>query len=306
MRTVGRAVSGAPIRRLGLSAAIVISAFLVVALFSRPQNTAGPCEVTNRAELPDVPEASGLAVSRGHPGLIWTHNDSGNEPLLFPLDISGRPVGRVRVARSLRDWEDVSLASCPLGDCLYIGDIGDNSMSRKSIQVLRVPEPDPGARAVERPDVIGLTYPDGPHNAEAMFIAGGRIFIVTRDRVGAVYRSTARPGDVLSAFNRSPLNIKLLRVGQLRLAGVTDAEASPDEMSVAVRTSDEVVVYRTADLIAVPDTAQPTIRIPIDVLGEPQGEGVALGDNGTLYLASEGRLWNRAGRVIMLRCDPAL
>jgi hypothetical protein len=77
-------------------------------------------------------------------------------------------------------------------------------------------------------------------------------------------------------------------------------------MSVAVRTSDEVVVYRTADLIAVPDTAQPTIRIPIDGLGEPQGEGVALGDDGTLYLASEGWYWNRGGRVITLRCDSAL
>jgi hypothetical protein len=256
--------------------------------------------------LADLPEASGLAISRRHDGLLWTHNDSGNEPILFAIDTSGRVRGRVRVSARLRDWEDISAAPCPAGDCLYIGDIGDNSMSRKSIQVLRVPEPDPDARDAGRPDVITLTYPDGPHNAEAMFIAGGRIFIVTRDRAGAVYRSTATPGDVLSAFNQSPMTIKLLRIGELRLIGVTDAEASPDGMAVAVRTSDEVVIYRTADLVAAPDTAQPTIRISIDRLREPQGEAVALGADGSLSLASEGGPWNRAGRFVMLRCNVTL
>ena len=294
------------IRRLAVSAAIVIGALLVAALLSRPGNTAGPCEVTNRATLADVPEASGLAISRRHDGLLWTHNDSGNEPILFAIDKSGNARGRVRVSARLRDWEAISAAPCPAGDCLYIGDIGDNSLSRKSIQVLRVPEPDPGARDAGRPDVITLTYPDGPHNAEAMFIVGGRIFIVTRDRVGAVYRSTATPGDVLSSFNQSPTTIKLLRIGELRLIAVTDAEASPDGMSVAVRTSDEVVIYRTADLVAAPDTAQPTNRIPIDRLKEPQGEAVALGADGSLSLASEGRPWNRAGRFVRLRCNATL
>jgi len=300
MRIVGRG------RWLGLSAAIAIAALLTVAALSRPGNTAGPCEVTNRATLPDVPEASGLAISRRHNGLLWTHNDSGNEPVLFAIDRAGNARGHVRVSARLRDWEAISAAPCPAGDCLYIGDIGDNSMSRKSIQVLQVPEPDPGALDAGRPDVITLTYPDGPHNAEAMFIAGGRIFIVTRDRVGAVYRSTATPGDVLSAFNQSPMTIKLLRIGELRLVGVTDAEASPNGMSVAVRTSDEVVIYRTADLATAPGTAQPTIRIRIDPLREPQGEAVALGPDGSLFLASEGRPWNRAGRFVMLRCNVTL
>jgi hypothetical protein len=294
------------IRRLAVSVAIVIAALLVAALLSSPGNTAGPCEVTNRAMLADVPEASGLAISRRHDGLLWTHNDSGNESILFAIDTSGRARGRVRISRRLRDWEDISAAPCAAGDCLYIGDIGDNSMSRKSIQVLRVPEPDPDARDTGRPDVITLTYPDGPHNAEAMFVAAGRIFIVTRDRVGAVYRSTATPGDVLSAFNRSPLTIKLLRIGELRLMAVTDAEASPDGMSVAVRTSDEVVIYRTADLVTAPGVARPTVRIPIDRLKEPQGEAVALGGDGSLFLASEGRPWNRAGRFVMLRCNVTL
>jgi uncharacterized protein YjiK len=37
-------------------------------------------------------------------------------------------------------------------------------------------------------------------------------------------------------------------------------------------------------------------------LKEPQGEGVALDSNGMLYLASEGRFWNRSGRLLSLKC----
>src|SRR6185503_14320522 len=160
------------IRRLGLSAVIVVAAFLVVALFSRPHNTAGPCEVTGRAMLPDVPEASGLAVSRGSPGLIWTHNDSGNDAVLFALDDSGAMRGRVRVPILMRDWEDISAAPCAsvrlragqARDCLYLGDIGDNSFNRRRIQVLVVAEPDAGAAETAHPEVFNVAYPDGAHN----------------------------------------------------------------------------------------------------------------------------------------------
>ena len=298
---VGRAFSGASIRTLGLLAAIVVAAFLAVVFISRPHNTAGPCTVSNRAMLTDVPEASGLAVSRAHPGLLWTHNDSGNDAVLYAFEQTGAVRGQVRVPARMRDWEDVSAGPCNQdGDCLYIGDIGDNEMSRRTIQVYRIAEPNPGDRQTGRPEAISLTYPDGPHNAEAMFVADERIFIVTKDRSGMLYRSAAAVGDVLSAFNRGSTNIKLQRIAHLDLTGVTDAEMSPDGATVAVRTSDEVVIYAAADLMR--GNVDARVRIPVQGLREPQGEGVALGDNGVLYLASEGRPWNRAGRFISLRC----
>jgi len=288
------------IRRVGLSAVIVIAAFLVVALFSRPHNTAGPCEVTNRGMLPDVPEASGLAVSRGHPGLLWTHNDSGNDTVLFAIDASGAMRGHVRVPILMRDWEDISAAPCAslrlrsgqTRDCLYLGDIGDNNFNRRRIQVLVVAEPDPAAAETAHPEIFNVAYPDGAHNAEAMFVVGGRLFVVTRDG-GMLYGS--------DALLRENPDLTLRRISSLGLGVVTDAEASPDEASVAVRTSHEVVIYRTADLIG--GSGTPQVRIPLEGLGEPQGEGVALAEHGALFLASEGRLWNRAGRIIMLRCN---
>jgi len=278
--------------RLGAAATTcVVGASLIVAWAMRPDRAAGPCVVIDGpALLPEIPEASGLAVSRRDPKLLWSHNDSGNSAVLFALDTAGIVRGQVRVPVRSGDWEDISAARCPAGDCLYIADIGDNGLTRRGIHIYRVPEPAPGDAETGRPEVFNATYADGPHNAEAMFVAGAEIFIVTRDRVGGLYRSTITGSSEL----------RFRRVGQLGLAAVTDAEASRDEKSVAVRTSHEVVFYRTADLIEGSDI--PYFRVPIDGLKEPQGEGVAV-DGSMLYLASEGRPWKRAGRFVSLRCD---
>lgn len=59
------------------------------------------------------------------------------------------------------------------------------------------------------------------------------------------------------------------------------------------------MLYRTGDLVL--GRTAPQMRIPIDGLRELQGEGVAL-DASTLYLASEGKPWSRAGRLVNLSC----
>lgn len=282
--------------KLAASAACVLAALFAAAALS-PKRTVGPCTRTaDPAMLREVPEASGLAVSRRREGLIWTHNDSGNDPVLFAIDAAGKVQGRVRLPISARDWEDISAAPCPAGDCLYIADIGDNDLVRKTVRLFRVPEPDPQAAQTGRPDVFTVTYPDGAHNAEAAFIADGRLFIVTRDRTGALYRSTSLLAD--------GGNLTLERIAELGLAAVTDAEASPDQTAVVIRTSDELVMYRAADLVRGGRVAH-GLRIPIDGLREPQGEAVALAGDGTIYLASEGGAWNPAGRLVSVRCTAA-
>lgn len=277
-----------------LLAAGAIGIAMLMAFALAPAKVAAPCTVASGpTKLPELPEASGLAIGRRTPGVIWAHNDSGNAEVLFALDSTGKVRGRVRVPIRLRDWEDVSAARCESGPCLYIGDIGDNGLARRRIQIARVPEPAPGDAETAAPEIFYATYSDGRHNAEAMFVIGEDLFIITRDRTAGVYRSTH------GGTSRHELTFQ--RIGQLGLAAVTDAEASPDETLVAVRTSDEVVVYRTAELIKGGNT--PHGRIPIGGLKEAQGEGVALGANGMLYLASEGGRWSRAGTFISLRCS---
>jgi hypothetical protein len=272
--------------------ALILGPVLVAAWMSRQDGAAGPCVVVSGpALMPELAESSGLAVSVRNPGLLWSHNDSGNAAVLFALDATGAVRGRVRLPIRTRDWEDISAARCPMGDCLYIADIGDNRLGRRQVQIYRVPEPGPADTDTAAPEVFNASYSDGPHNAEAMFVVGADAFIITRDRTAGVYRVTLPPsGDREVTFHR---------VAELGLPAVTDAETSRDGKSVVVRTSHEAVLYRTADLLRGVNT--PYFRIGIDGLREPQGEGVAL-DGNMLYLSSEGGQWNRGGRLVSLRC----
>jgi hypothetical protein len=197
----------------------------------------------------------------------------------------------VRVPARARDWEDVSAAACPLGDCLYIADIGDNRLTRRTIEIYRVPEPAPADAETREPEVFHATYADGPHNAEALFVTGSDAFIVTRDRVGGLYRAALPPAGG---------NIVFQRTGQLALGAVTDAEAFDAGRAVVVRTSHEAVLYRIAELSRGNTTAD--FRISLDGLREPQGEGVAV-DGSMLYLSSEGRRWNSGGWFMSLNCQ---
>jgi hypothetical protein len=278
--------------RVLVSVLMLAGCAMLVSWTMRPASSAGPCLVVNGpSRLPEIDEASGLAVSRRHPGVLWSHNDSGNAATLFAIDRDGTPRGSVRVPAGMRDWEDIAAARCPAGDCLYLGDIGDNRRVRHEIVIYRVPEPALNDTETAMPERFRATYADGPHNAESMVILGSDLFIVTRDRTAAVYRATIpeNEGDML-----------LQQVGDLGLSVASDAEAAPDGRSVAVRNSQEALFYRAADFVDGRFT--PYFRLRIDGLQEPQGEGIAV-DGNMLFLASEGRSWTiGGGRLIGLRC----
>jgi hypothetical protein len=247
--------------------------------------------VSGPTALPELPEASGLAIGRRTPGVLWSHNDSQNDAVLVALDTTGAVRGRVRLPVELRDWEDVSAASCPAGNCLYIADIGDNPLERRQVQILRVPEPEVTDAQTATPDRFAVVYPDGPHNAEAMFVADDSVFIVTKDRAGLLFRGRIPNG--------SDRTIHLQQIASLGIQAVSDAEASPDGQGVVVRTPRVATFYRTADLIAGKVSA--STSLVLDGLGEPQGEGATF-DGNMLYLTSEGRPWTGGGSLLTLRC----
>jgi hypothetical protein len=80
---------------------------------------------------PRLIESSGVAVSHAYPGVLWTHNDSGDGPYLYATDLRGTDRGALLVpgAQAI-DWEDMSLGPCPprvnADTCIYLADTGDN------------------------------------------------------------------------------------------------------------------------------------------------------------------------------------
>ena len=120
-----------------------------------------------------IDESSGLAFSLRRPGHVWTHNDSGDKPRLFALDISGNLTGKVELKSKLKakDWED--MAAMMDGDrCrLVVADCGDNQGKRKSISLIIFDEPDPTqSTKLKQFQKIEVHYPDGAHDCEAIAI----------------------------------------------------------------------------------------------------------------------------------------
>lgn len=231
-------------------------------------------------------EASGIAISQAWPGVLWVHNDSEGTPLLYALDADGALTTEIDVAdvATQSDWEDIAVGPCPTGSCIYIGDIGDNLHDRQDRAILRFAEPDPAGTVTGPAERFPISYPDGSRDAEAMFVTpAGDVYIISKGRSGPV--TVYRYPPPLRADERVTLQtVQQLSDGLMQLPDlVTGASAVPDGGIVAVRTYSALRFYRFAG-----DTlARTGADTGLIALGEPQGEGVAAGADGRIYLVSE-------------------
>lgn len=265
------------------------------------------CRIVARdLTLPEaLREASGVAFSRTLEGVLWTHNDSGNQPQLYGIDASAHEVSTLAVTARMRDWEDLAVGPCPEGSCVYMGDIGDNGRGRDPVTLNVAAEPRAAGEPLGPVRAYSAVFPDGrKHDAEALFVLPG----------GEVYLISKGTGDEIDLFRwptplREGAPVRLVHIRRLAPSPsqpgdrVTGASASPDGRFVAVRTYSLVNIYRTADLMggstAPPSPLRRTDLVP---LGEPQGEGVALADDGTVALVSEGHGSHVPGVLSLLNC----
>lgn len=249
----------------------------------------GDCfDAARIGELPAMlDEASGIVVSRRDPSVIWAHNDSEGTATLYALDHAGRLLAEIELpaAGTQSDWEDIAIGPCPAGDCLYIGDIGDNLHDRDDRAILRMAEPlidEPGTLAVDR---FPIRYPDGPVDAEALFVMPDTsVYIVTKGRREGV--SVFRYAPPLRRDQRVLLeHVQQLSESVTQLPDlVTAADASPDGERIVMRTYSRVALFRFDG-----DTLARLYEAGSDItpLGEPQGEGVAIAGGDTVLLATE-------------------
>lgn len=251
-------------------------------------------------------EVSGVAVSRRHPGILWMHNDSGDQPTISAVRPSGDLVARfeVRGARVV-DWEDIALGPCPdqpAQDCLYIGDLGDNAERRTRGIVYIVPEPDPLAGREPRVVTarsVRVRYVDGPHDIEAVAVdPEGHLHLVTKGRTNPILRYRIAREDLLKdSVAVEPRGALPITAAWMLGRWVTGAAMTQDGRRVVVRTYTELYVFdRSEDDVW-------TLRPPVCWLGvaEPQGEAVDFLDPETLVLVSEATLTSD-GPILRVRC----
>ena len=250
----------------------------------------GPPALVGQVADPEVEESSGLAASRRNPGLLWTHNDSGDEPRLYCLNGEGASCGTWTVAGAdAFDWEDMAAGPGPAAGepSLYLGDIGDNRATRPNVVVYRVREPAAdagaggGAASTASAEALTLRYADGPHDAEALMVhpTTGDLYVVTKSLTGGgVYKAPAGTS-------------VLTRVADIDLGlgeAVTGGDIAPDGRRVALST------YRRGYELSLPaggadlDAVWSQPPVPVDLGVRVQGESIAYRlDGDGLFATSE-------------------
>ena len=289
----------------------------------RGGKSAAPRMLEVTGAVPDeLKESSGLAVSRTQPGVIWSHNDSGDGPNLYAIDISGKLLAVFRVPGAMaRDWEDIAAGPCPAdaaapepsaapSSCLFIADTGDNDQVRPDVSIYVVAEPrvsDAGSSSTVAARTLRYRYPSGPTDAEALAVRpNGDLTIVSKGRSGtinfysipaATVTKAVASGEVVTAILAGNTGIQP-NPSTGRLA--TAAAVSPDGMTLAVRTYYEVYFFKLVTRRG-ESRWEDTGRACALGDAEPQGEAIDYLDAKTLLLTSE-RSRGRPGSIHRLQC----
>ncbi|MFD6111611.1 WD40 repeat domain-containing protein [Streptomyces yangpuensis] len=226
---------------------------------------------------PRIKESSGLAASRIHPGVYWTHNDSEDGPYVYAVDsATGNTVARVTLTGigRPRDVEAVSLG--PDGQ-LYVGDIGDNRGGTwDHVWIYRFQEPKQLGDVTVKATQFTVRYEEGPRDAESLMVhpVTGRVYIASKhESRGGLYEGPAE----LSAGGANMFR----RVADV--PWVTDGAFSPDGNRLALRG------YFTARTYPWKDGRPQGEGERVDAPWQGQAESVTYtADGGTLMFGSEG------------------
>lgn len=179
---------------------------------------------------PRITESSGLAASRQHPGVFWTHNDQDEGAFLYAVDGgTGRTVATITLTGvgTPRDIEAIAVGP---GNRLFVGDIGDNDgVVWDHVWVYELPEParlkDQSVRATQ----YVVKYADGPRDAESLVVhpKTGRVYVIDKQEEGGhLYEG---PADL------SASGTNVFRPAAPVDLWATDAAFSPDGRRLAVR-----------------------------------------------------------------------
>lgn len=213
-----------------------------------------------------IDEASGLAASWVHEGLLWTHNDSGDSARVFLMRPDGALVAEVELegVDEAIDWEDIAVAPCAAGSpesCVYVADTGDNLRARELVVIYRFSEPDlpEGHRRDlgEEQDAITLEiddahalwfdYPDGPRDVETLMVhpQSAQIYVVEKNKTpdAPVFRVPRQDSSVDDPGQAVEIATLHLADRTNFLAMITAGDIAPNGREFTVRTYAEAYTY---------------------------------------------------------------
>lgn len=299
----------------------VVTVLVVLASCGSESDEGYRLDVTHQVEFEPIGEMSGIVRSPLDDS-FWVHNDSGDEPRLFALDVEGR----VQIPASLagdyhgeeaeagkepwpgvfienavnQDWEDVTSD----GVNLYIADMGNNRNARRNLGIYVVPwESLSDTRTATATRFIPVHYPEQTgfpplerhFDSESLFFADGSLYAITKHRQPVPIQQ-AEPGANLyrlDSQSESDSNSLTLVDHHPDLTSATAAELSTDGQTLAVLS------YNAIWLFERPETGDmwlsaPSRQLALDIETARQVEAVAWLDADTIIVTNEQRDWLKA------------
>ena len=234
-----------------------------------------------------IDEASGMADSRSQPGNLWIEQDSGNPAELALLGYDGKLKGKISVPKfTNNDWEELASGPGPNAgtNYIYIGDIGDNNAQRNICQIYRLPEPANLQTPITQIERINFRYPDGPRDAEAMFVDPQTkdIYIISKRETNPHLYRLAYPQNINELLEAQSFG-ELPSFGGGLTNYVTGAAISPDGQEILIRTYTGVFYWKRSKDQSIADALQYGTRRQMPYRQEPQGEAVCFDKDGKGY-----------------------
>lgn len=252
--------------------------------------------VSKGAILGDVnlPEASGLAISKINPNGIWTHNDSGNHNRIYLLDKhTGATLAIYQIDGTRNvDWEDIEVGPGPKEGVsyVYLSDTGDNHLDRSDYTIYRFPEPkysaDQKGKLIEytQPvDTLRIAYPkdDPHHNVESLLLdpVYKDLYLVSKFGVNSKLFVAPYPQSTSDTNH-----VELVGTFPFRMA--TAADVSTDGSEIFIKNYNYIYYWKRSDSKRLSEVLAGTPeRAPYNPV-EPQGESIAVDADG-YYTTSE-------------------
>lgn len=270
--------------------AIATSVLGIASLLAGPALAADDVTEVCRFSDPRFTEISGMTYSQRHANVLYLHNDSSGGSLLFAVDATTCDTLATLMIEGIeaRDLEAIGSGRDAKGrPILWLADIGDNRDSWSEVRLHRVREPRKLRDRTLRAATYRFTYPDRPHNAEAILAdpSSERVWVVTKQTArGRIY-------ELPDPLRRDRVNVAR-PVGKVG-AFVTDGAVSPQGNRFVLRD------YVDAEVLAglPPGADAQTVYLPMQF----QGEAITwTADGAALLVASE-----RDDRLLRVLAPPA-
>lgn len=233
-------------------------------------------------------EASGLAASIVNPGLLWTHNDSGNpaEVFLIDKDLKIKVTLKLKGVEN-RDWEDICVGPGPEEgkSYLYVGDIGDNFAQYQLKYIYRFPEPKVHGEneiTIENFDTLIIQLPSEPKDTEALMInpLSKDLYLISKREEPVHVYEIGYPYNVNETITARD-------IGTIATTKIVAGDFSSDGKEILLKNYENVFYWNNAAGKSIEEVFKTKPEI-VEYTEEPQGEAITWSRDGSgFYTLSE-------------------